>query len=240
VKRFILPLLIVLSLLLASCSAPAPVIDPPTATPTTSSPAETAAPTNPAQPSPTAEATAEPTPTQTPQPTQIPSPTLEPTPTTVPTPAATPFGQTYTVEAGGYEFQAPNTFRVNISTTTATLTHSVEDLVISVTTEELRAGTTPERALATLVDRIGPTIDAIEAGPSFRITVDGIDGLAADVVGLREGEPFAGQIFVVEISAGHWFTGTAFQDTDREGQRWSVPSRDLTAAFLRSVEFTSN
>jgi hypothetical protein len=240
VKRLIITLIFVLPLLLASCSAPDPVLDPPTATPTSSSPAETAAPTDPPQPSPTPEATAEPTPTQATQATQVPTPTLEPTPTTVPTPAATPFGQTYTVDAGGYAFQAPNTFRVNISTTTATLTHNVEDLVISVTTEELRAGTTPERALATLVDRIGPTIDAIEAGPSYRITVGGIDGLAADVVGLRNGEPFAGQIFAVEISSGHWFTGSAFQDTEREGQRWSVPSRDLTAAFLRSVEFTSN
>ncbi len=231
-----------LLLLLTACRA----ADTPAATvaPTAVPPTATTEPTDTPRPSPTTEPTDAPTATPEPTATDEPTPTPRPSPMPRPSPSPSPtfdlgLGDVEKIVVqGGFAYR-PFLTGIETDVQTNEVAFTSDTFIASLngfaTDNNAPLASVLPLSLQLMNENL-PDAD-LQAGEPYPITVDGVEGLAADLSGTLFGDPVLGQLLVMRPAAGQFFNAFALSNTGGGDAVWTEEGSVLFATLLDSVRF---
>jgi len=207
--------------LLGACTSPAPE---PTTVPTGTATAR-----------PSATATLPLTQTDTPEPTN--TSTATPTATIQPTLA---LGEVNSVPTGGFSFQVPAGYGVDIQEAQVGVIDPTGMIIISmIGVGDFEGDQMPEEIIDEFLAELAESSDGeFHKGDPYPVVVDGIEGLAFDLEGGLLGAPIHGQTVLVTISPAQYFYALGFANLSQDGQLWEDEGSPAFAALLGSVKFS--
>lgn len=192
-KRIVLIAFIVLiAVFLVACGGQEIASIPPTST-ATSQPIATQT----EIPIPTHTNTPTPLPTETMQPTEAPTETPTNTPTATPTVFSPTLAEVEIAKEAGFSFQPPVDFLVDIQSNQVGIASKDDEILIFIATNPPDAETNLEEVLAGFIQAVSNDAGEITAGEAYPVTIDGKEGIAADISGLFLGEAISGSITIV-------------------------------------------
>jgi hypothetical protein len=187
-------------------------------------------------PAPTATFT--PTPTDTPTPTATPSAT--PTPTATPTPPpAVPLGKVQNFVLAGFSFQPVQDYLVGVDGLNIRMIGFPDMVIISLNgVTKNSQDQTAEAIMSGLLDSYAKESEGeLKQGTASPITIDGVDGITADISGTLYDTPMGGQAVVVLLSGNRYWSALGTAESSAEGDIWEKEGRPAFQSALGAVKF---
>jgi len=167
--------------------------------------------------------------------------TVTPGPTGTPTPASgadVSLGARQRVDAGGFSFQAPQGFAVQVHAAQATIRNTDDTIVIAFAmTPRKDSSQTADKELVAFMAKVSNFVDAFKAGTPRTASVGQLPGLGVNVTGSLFGVKNTGQILLVDTGKAGFFTAFAFVVDGANGNRWETGGRQVVDAIVNSIEF---
>lgn len=184
--------------------------------------------------------TSTPEPTQTQLPTGTPPPTQKPIFTLTPTsdPAGT-MGDTIEVLEGGYSFQEPVGYDVEVTGGQTGVFDKEGTIIISIYGGAYDANRySLDKLLEEFLMEIFKRGDGeYTKSELYPITVDGVEGISYDLTGTLFGSSLKGQTFVVSPGEGRYLYGLGIANTGRDKNRWENKGSIVFGNLTGSLKF---
>ncbi len=200
----------------------------------------TATHTPPPSQTPTHAATATPLPTDTatPTPTESPLPTNTATPLPSPTATATatePPVERVVVEEGGFSFLPFEDFLIDVQGPQVGITSRDDEILLFIATRQEETDESLQEILDAFVAAVSVDMGEMTVSDPDTTTVDGVEGITADVTGLFLGDAMEGRITIVATSDSL----TLFAFGLAVNGRWQDEGIPMFEAVLNSISFTT-
>lgn len=146
-------------------------------------------------------------------------------------------GPSQAVGLGGFAFQPPGGYLVEINVVQATVSDPSGNILLTMT------GTSPPQMapaadlLAQFLENMGAGKGDFAASAPYPLTIAGIDALAADVRGILFDKPFTGRVAIALPSSTSTFNIMCLGLQDAGIDHWAAGGESLCRAVLASIEF---
>lgn len=194
-------------------------------------------------PKPTPSATPSPSNTPLPTATFTPVPTSTPKPTNTPTPEpAVELGELQSIAEGGFSFRPPAGYEVDIQGAQIGVFEPARTIIISF----FGATKNPKNQSADeILDEFTEAVFRKGDGEFTKenlhtIQVDGVEGIAYDIIGTMFATPFRGQAISVMPSKDQYLFGLALANTIRDKKRWENEGHNVFNSLLESIQFSTS